>query len=1059
MDIADKTSTKFNKERNFPLNYEKPREWVTIHKLAPSFPKINRELIWKDILPSEVNALADVIESIVNSPHPFEHQVKALEHLLESPSRKAKSSLIINGGTYSGKSLSFSIPGITKILMQKTDFFVVFYPSKQLLLDQFDRMKELVVKLEEKTSIRLTVKMYSGDISRSISSTQTRQVQKQELIETEQCPPNIILATFDKVWYQLMSGKKTPLLEKIMKCQYMVFDEIHAFEGFAAAIIRGFIKIHLKKNPKCQFVLSSATIDNVVSFRDDFLPDAEIITCPPVRGEQEFLGITKEHTIPILTELWQELETTLGKFCLVFLDSKEDIELLTERLCTKLKQIHPFFDVESVAMIHADLPYNQRKKILDEIKKGKRNKIRILFSSSVLELGVNLHNVQVVINIGVPITQKDGIVQRSARNRSKPDEKRVNIFIFDLANPRDDFYWHHLEILQNILETNACNPILYPKQNPKILAGLFVLHLRYEINDFQEIMTFFIKESLKVHELARQQYTKLVSLNVLKKEHGKVLFTSHGENILLQHLKSKNVLFPLSIRAISTDWTIKLKQGLDNNLYAVRTAQLGKISTRDVLKKGLPDNLIIRNRQKYLVTEVDHQQRNILVKKFIANKNIDNFSLPPMNRLYDPSISIGVFPKKVRGTKLVNINFGQINIQRKPKIIVNANPEKILLNDLNKDNNIFCFWQELTQQESDELAITEKSEGIIIGLETDLLKPKNLTIKKLLKLFGRILLIETEMVLSIPASEFSLAFNSNQLAIYDKGEPNGNAEYLFLHLQKVAQQTLQRLVQCPCERGCKNCYGEMIGLLPEDSKDYLKLLVKDLTNISELDFHDVTNKIRTNLQFKYQENRIVAVSDIHLTNELCYQEEFFEAISQLSKKADILIINGDLLDKISEEGWQVFSRLKTKALQEGFWSKLVFVRSSSIHDGNLEQFSGFLHQDYVYIETNTDQVLFVHGNKIGIDSNLANRIGIEVSAIQTKKELVKTGRSWLPKISEATHLVIGHLHYRFYNERFRVYGLGHWLKKGNPYHQKVVMILNSLNILDMIRLIPFDEII
>jgi len=33
------------------------------------------------------------------------------------------------------------------------------------------------------------------------------------------------------------------------------------------------------------------------------------------------------------------------------------------------------------------------------------------------------------------------------------------------------------------------------------------------------------------------------------------------------------------------------------------------------------------------------------------------------------------------------------------------------------------------------------------------------------------------------------------------------------------------------------------------------------------------------------------------------------------------------------------------------------------------------------------------------------------------------------------------------------------LKKGNPYHQKVVMILNSLNILDMIRLIPFDEII
>ena len=116
---------------------------------------------------------------------------------------------------------------------------------------------------------------------------------------------------------------------------------------------------------------------------------------------------------------------------------------------------------------------------------------------------MNISNVQTVVNIGIPITQKDGIVQRFARNRSNPSERRVNFCIFDLANSRDNFYWHHLEILRTILETNACNPILYPKQNPKIIAGLLVLHLRYGIYDYQEIMSFFLKEGRKVYEIAR----------------------------------------------------------------------------------------------------------------------------------------------------------------------------------------------------------------------------------------------------------------------------------------------------------------------------------------------------------------------------------------------------------------------------------------------------------------------------------------------------------------------------------------------------------------------------
>lgn len=1049
MTIKKEANSWIKSKEAFPLNANKPREWKTIIKLPASQPRKMNETTWQNLLPSYAQMLSEVIESIVDSAHPFEHQEKAIKHLLRITNQKGKNDLIINGGTFSGKSLSFIVPGIVKQLNEETDFMVIFYPSKQLLIDQFERVKEYLVKLEEKSGVRLTCKMYSGDTGRTNAN---NELQYRELFETEQNPPNILLAIFDKFWYQLITGKKNPLLDKIITSQYIVFDEIHAFEGFAAAIIKSFTKVHKIKNPKSQIILSSATIDNVEGFRDDFIPSAKIITCPPVRGEQEFRGTTIEQTVTLLAEIWGEFEAMPGKFCLVFLDSKDDIEFLTERLCKKLSQENPYFDTETIAMIHADLPYNQRKKILDEIRKGSKNIIRILLSSSVLELGVNIPNVQVVVNIGIPITQKDGIVQRFGRNRSVPGEKRVNIFIFDLEKKRDSFYWNHNEILAEILETNACNPILYPKQNPKILAGLIILHLRYGITDFEDIMKFFLDKGTTVYEHARLQYTKLVSFMVLKKEQGKILFTSQGENILLEQAKKQNVLVPFSIRAIKTNWTIQKDQSISSDWHSNQTSSLGKISPGDVLRKGLPGNIIFRNKKQFLVTDFNHYQKIINVKPLIARDQSFSSATRLTNRLFEPKITTGVFSKTVKGTKLVDINFGQVFIQRKPFAIVNSSPEELAVNYLEKGKKKTYFWQELTLQQSDEFAITENSDGVLFTLKTDLPKTKELTTKKILEYLGRILQIEIENVLSIPTNEFAIAYNSNQLTLYDKGDPNGNSEYLFLHLQKIALGALERLSDCSCVRGCENCYGEIIGLLPKGMKDCLKILINDLIMISGTEFDEEMPQEIPPQQLYFHENKIIALSDIHLGSDLCYQEEFFEAIVKLSKEADILIINGDLLDKASEDGWEIFNQFRALAIREGFWTKLVLIRSSSIHDGNLDQFSGFLHQDYALLEIGSEQVLFVHGNKIGIDPAIVQSASPELAAQQAKKNLIKPGRQWLPCISTDTHLVIGHLHYRFFNERYRVYGLGHWLKKGKERHQKCYLVLDSTNNLDKLQL-------
>jgi len=1041
------TNKKSLVEEKFPIKTTKRREWLRIAKLPPTKPAIESEICWKDILPKEVESLASVLETLVNSSYPFKHQKKALEYLLSS--EKENKNLIINGGTYSGKSLSFSVPGVVKLLKGEIDFMVLFYPSKQLLMDQFEQVKKFVVEVEKQTGVRLTTRMYSGDVGRSIILGKTSS--KKELYETENYPPNILLATFDKVWYQILRGNKNPLIEKIMNCQYLVFDEIHAFEGFAAAIIKLFIHVHKTKNPDCQTILSSATIDRVSDFGDSFLPESKIITCPPVRGEQEFIGITREHTVSLLAELWKELETIPGKTCLVFVDSKEDIELLADRLCTALKQEHDFFDERTVAVIHADMPYLQRKKVLDELQKDKQNNIRIVISSSVLELGVNIQNIQTVLNIGIPITQKDGIVQRMARNRSKPGERRVNVFIFDLANARDKFYWEHKEILKEILETNACNPILYPKRNAKVFAGILILLIRYGITDFREIMTFYLKEGILAHELARQQYSRLVTQMILKKDKRKLMITSKGEELLLE----KKELVPFSIRAIDRGWKINQMLGFDANGLVERTRQVGKITTRDVLRKGLPGNVLTRNRQKYLVEDINQQNRSIFVKKYLPSRT-EGFDTAPMNSLSDPSITVGILPKVTEGPEMMNISFGQLTIERKPKAIVDYSPERRITENGGEKSKSYC-WQELTEEEAQDYSIREKVEGITLSLLVESVNGKGGSSKEMLKLLGKMLLIETEVVLGIPTSEIGLISNNKQLALFDKGKGKGNAGYLYEQLKVVSEELRKRLMNCSCEEGCKNCYGEIIGELPKGSKEELILLAQDLGKIVEKDSYEKLEK-EINIQSNYQEGKIIALADIHLGSEFSLEEEFYEAISGLSKQADIVIINGDLLDKGGKEGQKAVKKLLKKAISEGFWSKLILIRSSTIHDAALANFANIQQQDYAQIETEAGEVLFVHGNKIGIDPNDVVKTNEEGAIIVAKGKLIAksklTGkaRNWLPKITKETHLVIGHLHKRFFNERYRVYGLGHWTKKGKKFDKKCYLIIDSSNTLNELQL-------
>ncbi|MBD3190453.1 MAG: hypothetical protein GF308_07405 [Candidatus Heimdallarchaeota archaeon] len=134
-----------------------------------------------------------------------------------------------------------------------------------------------------------------------------------------------------------------------------------------------------------------------------------------------------------------------------------------------------------------------------------------------------------------------------------------------------------------------------------------------------------------------------------------------------------------------------------------------------------------------------------------------------------------------------------------------------------------------------------------------------------------------------------------------------------------------------------------------------------------------------------------------------------------------------------------------------FFVKLFFVRSSSIHDGVLDDYWQIPMNDYALLATTIGPIICIHGNKVGLYAEAGKE---ELAAIRAKEQLIKQPRSWLPKITPEHHVVFSHLHRRFYNERKRVYGTGCWVPAKDPRSEKIVLIVNDQEENDPIRNVP-----
>ena len=296
--------------------------------------------------------------------------------------------LIASAQTGTGKTAAFLLPIINKLLASRHDDQVnalVIVPTRELAI----QIAQNLEGLSYFTPIS-SIAVYGGGDGSNFST------EKQALSRGA----DIVICTPGRMIAHLNMG-----YVKMKGLQYLVLDEADRMldMGFYDDIM----KIISFLPPKRQNLLFSATMP--VKIRDmarKILHEPEeiniAISKPPAKIVQKAFVVYETQKIPLVKWL---LKSTNLKSTLIFCSKKHNVKQLTMELRRSR------FNVKE---IHSDLDQSGREDVLLEFKS---RRLPILVATDILSRGIDIDNIEMVINYDVPNDGEDYIhrIGRTAR--------------------------------------------------------------------------------------------------------------------------------------------------------------------------------------------------------------------------------------------------------------------------------------------------------------------------------------------------------------------------------------------------------------------------------------------------------------------------------------------------------------------------------------------------------------------------------------------------------------------------------------------------------------------
>lgn len=318
----------------------------------------------------------------------FSHQEEAIELIAQGKN------IVLSTGTSSGKSLCYTIPILSRQISDPGSTALLLFPTKALTNDQYNNFNNYVCNF----GASVNPAIYDGD-------TPTHQRSSIRKSAT-------ILLTNPDMAHQGILPHHTNWARFLGKLRYVVIDEMHIYRGVFgshfANLVRRLKRICAFYNAYPQFILTSATIGNPEELASSLIeqpvqlidldgspkgPANFLVFNPPFVDEK--LGIRKsslDFGVNFAQRLLQKNHQTL-----VFARTRRTVEMLLTYLRARL----PNQDQESVRGYRSGYLKAERREIEQGLKNGE---LKVVFSTSALELGVDIGDLDAVILVGFPGT-------------------------------------------------------------------------------------------------------------------------------------------------------------------------------------------------------------------------------------------------------------------------------------------------------------------------------------------------------------------------------------------------------------------------------------------------------------------------------------------------------------------------------------------------------------------------------------------------------------------------------------------------------------------------------